>query len=74
MNTRELYNQKMEEILGSILKQYLKRDPVPKDGKLLTIGTNPNWDYDLISIEGRHVGRIITEINLTGMTITFIPE
>lgn len=66
---------KTEDVLRDLLRQYLKREPTNEDARLLTIGTNPNWDYDLIMIEGNQVGRIIRDFSVpTKVTVTFIPD
>lgn len=63
-----------EETLKGVLRQYLGREPVLEDGKLLTIGTNPNWDYSLLSVDGHSVGKIVQEFKGSSLTVTFIPN
>lgn len=71
----KMVQNKTEECLRELLRQYLKREPVDEDGQLITIGTNPNWDYDLIMIEGRQVGKLVRDFSKSNMvTVTFIPD
>lgn len=66
--------QLYEKTLKELLRQYLGREPEVEDGKLITIGRNPNWDYELIAINGIEVGRVKFEYNGPSVTCTFIPN
>lgn len=66
--------QLYEKTLRELLRQYLGREPENEDGKMITIGRNPNWDYELIAINGTEVGRIKIEYNGPSVTCTFTPN
>jgi hypothetical protein len=63
-----------EEVLKGVLRQYLGREPELEDAKLLTLGTNPNWDYSLLSVDGHSVGKIVQDFKGTSVTVTFVPN
>jgi hypothetical protein len=67
--------EQYEKCLMELLRQYLKREPIiPDDAKRITIGTNPNWEYDLIAIDGVQVGRITKTFEGATVTVTFKPD
>lgn len=67
--------EQYEKCLMELLRQYLKREPIiPEDAQRVTIGTNPNWEHDLISLDGVHVGRITKTFSGSTVTVTFEPD
>jgi hypothetical protein len=66
--------EKKEEILKSVLKQLLHRDPVIEDAKRCTLFKTPqNIDIEIITFDGIRVGSIITKYNATSVMVKFIP-
>ncbi len=75
-----LVRQQSEKVLKELLRQILKREPVPEDARLLTIGTSPQFytesgdTYQLVSYNSIQVGRMVMKFTTFEVTVTFEPS
>jgi hypothetical protein len=64
-----------DDVIREILRQLLKREPVPEDAKRLTFGILPDDAYTrLVAFDGVQIGKMIYSHEATNYSIEFKPD